>query len=166
MKSMVQHEIYGLIEYEENSWTGKKNIKINNVCLKKVDKKKYVYDNGEKQFDVTVHGSYLLGVKLIIEGETIQLVKDAEWYEIACFAASMVFFLIWSNVPFLCAIVPILGGFFGALIIAPMNILSFWLVKKQKSVALKFLVWFGMFCATFFLDFLAALPFVLIGALI
>ena len=43
MKSVVQHEKYGNIIYEENFWTGKKTITIDGTRLEKASKTEFLY---------------------------------------------------------------------------------------------------------------------------
>ena len=57
------------VEYEENFWTGKKQIIIDNVTLAKIGKKEYLLN--ETRYILT--GNYLFGAKLESLNEDIKL---------------------------------------------------------------------------------------------
>ncbi len=68
--------------YTENFWTGKRTIIVNSTELEKQNKRTFLMtaeDGTVKQCSVT--GSFLTGVKLVIEGgETVVLAKNT-WYD-------------------------------------------------------------------------------------
>ena len=154
MRTIVQHETLGMIVYEENLWTGKKNIFINNIPLVKQNKKLFLYSNGTTSKTVHVTGNFMSGTKLLIDGETIEITPSAKWYEMMCSVFIIVLNLVWGNNVALCAIFPIVGGAIGggiSGIIAAFNILA---MKSVKKVGLKLLVWVGMLAAMLVICFL------------
>lgn len=58
MQQTVMHDSIGKIEYNENFWTGKKTLSINDVPLQKISKKDFMLPSGEQ---VSVCGNYLTG---------------------------------------------------------------------------------------------------------
>ena len=154
MRSIMQHETLGPIVYEENFWTGKKNILINNTPLIKQKKKLYLYSDGTTSKTVHVMGNFVTGTKLVIDGETIEITPRAKWYEIACSIFIFALNMIWGNSVALCSIFPIVGGAIGggiSGIIAMGNLLA---MKSVKSVALKLVIWLAMLAAMLFICFL------------
>ena len=157
MRSIMQHETLGPIVYEENFWTGKKNIFINNTPLVKQNKKLFLYSNGTTSKTVHVTGNFVTGTKFVIDGETIEMTPGAKWYEIACSVFIFVLNMIWGNSVALCAIFPVVGGAIGggiSGIIAMGNLLA---MKSVKSVAVKLAIWIAMLAAMLFICFLVGI---------
>ena len=165
MKRVTEHTVYGQIVYNENIWIGKVDISINGVKLIKVqDKKKkntYIYDTGEAKIEVLVLGNVYSGVKMTIGGETIEIEKKSSWYEIACSVSIFVLVLIWGNNPYLCSIVPIIGGAIGGGISGAMGILNLRAMKSIKNVAVKLAIWLAMLISTLLICFFLAIVFLI-----
>ena len=134
MKEIVQHEKYGTIEFSEGNFIANRQITINGQLLaKKSNKIFYLADNTE----VKVEGGLFTGVKLNINGETIQISNAGKWYELAIYIAGFVLLMIWSNSIALCSIVPMVGGAIGGLLYAIPAVLGFSVSVKQKNPILK-----------------------------
>ena len=157
MTVTFQHASYGRITYDESFWLGKKTISINGVELFKKTKKVYLYKIANQEIEVLVRGSFLLGVKLEINGEVIELVKPAAWYEIACSIALTAFIMVWGNSHTLCSIIPIVGGALGGAIAGVALVVNLFTMKLFKDVSTKILIWLAMLAATFVTCFLLAL---------
>lgn len=164
MRSIVQHETIGSIVYEENFWTGKKNIFINDTPLVKQSKKLFLYSNGIENKTVHVTGNFVAGTKLVIGGETIEMVPSAKWYEIMCSIFIFVLNMVWGNSVALCTIFPVAGGAIGGAISGLIAVANLLVMKSVKSVALKLAIWLAMIVVMLFLCFIAALLFVLLLA--
>lgn len=164
MRSIVQHETIGSIVYEENFWTGKKNIFINDTPLVKQSKKLFLYSNGIENKTVHVTGNFVAGTKLVIGGETIEMVPSAKWYEIMCSIFIFVLNMVWGNSVALCTIFPVAGGAIGGAISGLVAVANLLVMKSVKSVALKLAIWLAMIVVMLFLCFIAALLFVLLLA--
>ena len=92
--------------YDENFWTGKKNIYINGKQATKVNKKEFVLSNGEEKTSIYIKGSYFSGVTLYVNTKPIELVKN-KWYEwILMFA------------PFVCLALGVFSGVIGGVLSA------------------------------------------------
>ena len=159
MQITVTHNTYGSISYSESFWTGKRQIVINGVPLIKQKKTLYLWNVGDQVKPVTVKGSYLTGMALVIDGEEIRLTASAKWYEIVLAIFSMAFIIAWGNSVALCSIVPIIGGAIGGAIAGGMGCASLILMKSQKSLAVKLAIWLGMSVAAFLICFILALAF-------
>lgn len=159
MKRIIEHALYGQIEYNENIWTGKRDISINGIKLIKDKKNVYIYDTGENKISVFIQGSVFTGINLIVGKETIEIEKKAAWYETACSIAIFALVLIWGNNTYLCSIVPIIGGAIGGAISGGMAILNLLAMKSVKNVAVKFAIWFAMLIATLGICFVLAIVF-------
>ncbi|MBQ2894426.1 MAG: hypothetical protein IJE92_02800 [Clostridia bacterium] len=158
MKSVVQHEKYGNVIYEENFWTGKKTITIDGTRLEKASKTEFLYPMMDGTFThVKLKGNYLMGVKLDINGETVQVVESPKWYELVMYILTFVLILVWGNSPELCAIVPVLGGALGGLISAAIILAGLGLSRKVKNGLVKFLISLGTLVVTFVACFLGAM---------
>ena len=156
MKSSVHHVGYGLIEYDENFWTGKREITVGGQKLLKKKKNVYTFNSETGNLDCRIKGSFLTGATLHIDQDVIQLSESCKWYEIFCSVLIFAFVLIWGNVPSLCRIFPIVGGAIGGGISGLGACVSLFLMKRTKNAGLKLLVWLGMFVATILLCFLVA----------
>ena len=87
--------------YDENFWTGKKNIYVNGTLATKVGKKEFILSKGEEKTNIFVQGSYFSGVTLYINNKPVELVKN-KWYDwILMFA------------PFICLALGVLSGAIG-----------------------------------------------------
>lgn len=162
MKRIIEHALYGQIAYNENIWTGARGISINGIKLIKEKKNIYVYDTGEEKIKVAVQGNVYTGIRLKIGEETVEMEKKAIWYETACSISIFVLIMIWGNNPYLCSIVPIVGGAIGGAISGVMGFMNLLAMKACKNVALKLAVWLAMLIATLIICFVLALAMILI----
>ncbi|MBR2341666.1 MAG: hypothetical protein IKB66_02365 [Clostridia bacterium] len=144
MIETMQHPIYGEIAYNESFWTGKKSLTFNGVEAQKIDKK--TFKIGEKLVDVK--GNFTLGVKLLIDGETIEVSPAPKWYETVLAILPIVFALTWGNSVALCQIFPIMGGAIGGALGALFSMLSLSFMKKEKRVAVKVIIGLAMFAVS------------------
>ena len=156
MKASTHHVGYGQIEYNENFWTGKRELAIGGQKLLKKKKNVYTFNSETGNLDCRIKGSFLTGATLHIDQDVIQLSESCKWYEIFCSVLIFAFVLIWGNVPSLCRIIPIVGGAIGGGISGLGACVSLFLMKRTKNAGLKLLVWLGMFVATILLCFLVA----------
>ena len=154
MKEIIKDEKYGEIIYNENAWTGKKELSISNKVLEKVDRSTFKMEDGK---EVKLSGNYFSGVKLNIDSDTIVLSQGLKWYEYVLSFLPFILILIWGNSVALCEIVPIVGGFVGGLISAVFSFLNLIILKKLKNIWLKVLVSVATLGLTFLVCFLIAL---------
>ncbi|MDE6618599.1 MAG: hypothetical protein K2K13_06215 [Clostridiales bacterium] len=145
MKTVIQHETYGEIVYDEGAWTGKKSVSIGGAQLEKLSKKEFKMQDGTT---VTVNGGFLQGANLNIKGENIALTPRVKWYEIALCILPFLFVMIWGNVTALCRIIPIVGGAIGGGISGLFSVLGLWGMKSVKPIWLKLLIAFGSLAIT------------------
>ncbi|MBO5323176.1 MAG: hypothetical protein J6A88_03640 [Oscillospiraceae bacterium] len=153
MQARVQHPVYGEIIYNENVWTGKKELSINGNFLPPVSKKTFVF-NGQ---NADIEGSYLGGAKLLINNEIIEIAPKPKWYEIFLSVLPFVFLLVWGNNASLCAIFPVVGGAIGGALGGLGVVFSLLYMKKANSLINKVLVGIGAFVATVLAAFVVAL---------
>ena len=146
MVETVQHPIYGEIAYKESFWTGKKNLTFNGIEAQKISKK--TYRIGEKT--VELKGNLNMGVKIIIDGETIEVSPTPKWYETALAILPIVFALTWGNSITLCQIFPVMGGAIGGLLGAFFSMLSLSFMKKEKKAFVKIIVGVAFFAVSVF----------------
>ena len=158
MRSVVQHEKYGNIIYEENFWTGKKTITIDGKQLTKVSRTKFMYLTADGTFvHVKLKGHYMMGAKLDFNGEVVQIVEAPKWYEFVMYILTFMLILTWGNSPELCAIVPVLGGALGGLISAAIIMAGLTISRRVKNGLVKFLISLGVLVVTFVACFIGAL---------
>ena len=148
MKRIIEHALYGQIEYNEDIWIGTKTISINGINLTKEKKNIYVYDTGEEKIKVFVQGNIYTGILLKIGEETVAVEKKAAWYETACSISIFVLILVWGNSEYLCSIVPIVGGAIGGAISGFMGFMDLLAMKACNSLPVKLIVWLAMLFAT------------------
>ena len=148
MKTSVQHIGYGKIEYEENFWSGKRNIIIDGKPLTKKSRNVYTLELENEVLECRVKGSFFFGGSFYIGQDVIQFSESSRWYEIFLSFLICGFVLIWGNVPALCELFPIIGGAIGGAISGATTCCSLFLMKRVKNVPLKLLVWLGIFGIT------------------
>lgn len=146
MKTVIQHQTYGEIVYDESAWTGKKSLSIGGTQLEKISKKEFKMQDGST---VTVNGGFLQGASLSIKDETIPLMPRVKWYEIVLCILPLLLTLTWGNIPAMCAIIPIVGGAIGGGIGGLFSILGLWGMKSVKPIWLKIVIALGSFAVTF-----------------
>lgn len=149
MTTYVQHETFGTIVYEENAWTGKKQITIGGVGLIPNGKNAFLWTTPTGNVTVTVSGNVFTAVKLMIASETVVVSPAPKWYEFILAFLPFVLVMIWGNSKALCAIIPIVGGAIGGAISGVLAVVSLLLMKSQKSMLHKILVGVGVTVACF-----------------
>ena len=154
MKTVIMHERLGEIVYEESAWTGRKSLTINGQRLTKSGRNIYQIPGGET---VTLKGSFLLGTKLTIGTETVNLTQSIKWYEYALSIIPFILVLVWGNSVALCSIVPVVGGAIGGAIGGAAVVLNLLLIKKVKNIAFKVLIAVGVTGLCFLVCYLIAL---------
>lgn len=84
MKILINNEQTNnkLLEYEEGFWTGKRTIKYDGVILSKVKRGSYEYKNGEITETFEIKGNQLVGVKIKMFGNEVEIARKLTWYEI------------------------------------------------------------------------------------
>ncbi len=156
MRSIIDHETYGQIVYEESAWTGKKTLLINGKYLTKTDKKTFSYSNGDEKQQFVLGGNFLRGAHITDGKEKIQLTQPIKWYELLLPIITFVALLLWASVPSLVLIFPLVGGAIGGLIGGIFMVVSMLVMKSIKNVSLKILAWLGISVLTIFVNFLVA----------
>lgn len=148
METIIQHETYGKIVYSESFWTGKKKLYINDVELKKVNRKAFEYNVGEETVSVVLKGNTLTGMAVTIKEEKIQVVPKPEWYVILLSVLMFSFVMVWGNSVTLVKILPLIGGALGggvSGIFAALNIIS---TRYTKNAWVKLVLGVVFFAAT------------------
>ena len=156
MKSIINHETYGQIIYDESFWTGKKNVIVNGQYLTKTDKNTFLYSNGQQSQYFILSGNFIKGASLTFGQQTIQLTPPIKWYELLLPIIAFIALLFWGTIPTLVAIFPLVGGAIGGLIDGIGSVTSALVMKCIKSVPYKLLAWLGITVLTILVNFLVA----------
>ncbi len=149
MKVKTKHETIGEIEYCESAWTGKKQLSINGQNLEKVNKTTYKLVTEEKEVVAKFEGNYLVGSKLTIDNQTVQLTPAIKWYELVLSLMIVALICVWGNVVQLCMIVPIIGGAIGGAISGFFAMVNLLVMKATPKIWAKILIWIGFMGLTF-----------------
>lgn len=157
MKRIIEHPELGEIVYEENFWTGRKQISINGEQLLKKSRLSFETADGKA---VTLKGNMFAGTKAEIDGQIIEIVPATKWYEYILAFIPLLFVLIWGNVPSLVVILPIVGGAIGGFVSALFAMLTIYLIKKTDKIGVKLLIALANFAVTILVCFLLALAIV------
>ena len=86
MKASTHHVGYGQIEYNENFWTGKRELTVNGEKLTKKKRNVFTLSSENGDLDCRIKGSFLTGATLYIDQDVIQLSESYKWYEFLCSA--------------------------------------------------------------------------------
>lgn len=140
MKVIINNEKYGTIEYNENFWTGKKEIYVDGKLFKKKTKDKYVYQTDEEELVVRIKGNYLSGVNLTIIDTYVEVIPKTTAIEYILAILPLIFVIVWGNSPYLCSIFPVVGGAIGGGIAGLVGALGILFMKKTNSLIRKILV--------------------------
>lgn len=147
MRAEVQHPTYGSIVYEE-SLVGRRELSIGGVSLRRISSTDFEYlAPGEPPTAVRLRGSYLSGVSLNMNGEEIPVVVKMQWYEVVLSVLIFAAVMVWSSVPSLIRILPVVGGMVGGAISGVITVVNLILIKSLHAVWLKVMVTAGMILA-------------------
>ncbi len=160
MRTAVQHETYGTIVYEESIWTGKKSLYLKGVNFKKIGKKKFEGLIEDRIVPAELVGNVMTGVKLIVEGESIQIIPKPAWYVVFFSIFIFAFNIAWGNSPALCTIFPIVGGAIGGGVSALFAIGNVFWANRVKNVGLKIVIGLGCLLGMLVVCFLLASVFI------
>lgn len=140
---------YGNIKYDENIWTGKRNVEINGVSLKKEKKSVFSTVIEDERIKAIVAGNIYKGATLNIGDENFLIYSKTIWYEYILAVLPLILILIWGNNVQLCSIIPVVGGAIGGGISGALSFLSLTVMKTQKKPLIKVLVGIIFFIITF-----------------
>ena len=146
MKTVVNVENFGQLEYCESFWTGKKSLSVNGSPLEKSSKNTFRLSEGQY---ITLEGNFIKGSSVTIEGQKIVLTPAVKWYEIVLPVLSFILVLVWGNSQQLYNIFPVVGGGLGGFLGALFGFCNVVIIKGVKNVFLKILISLGMLVATF-----------------
>ena len=152
MKTVV-NSTYGEICYEEGFWTGKRKISVGGVSLEKKNKRVYSADG----ITVEAKGNQFFGMKLSVNGESVQIVPAPKWYEYLFSVLILCIGLVWGNSVALCKIIPVVGGAIGGALCGLFAMINLYVSKMFKTPLMKILACLGIFLASFAICFLVAL---------
>ena len=146
MKSVVQHEKYGEICYEESFWVGKQSLTVDGRPLQKLAKKVFIYEKDGEKRNFTLKGNYLFGLSVDTGDALIRVVPNAPWYAYLFAILSTVLFLVWGNSQAMAlSIFPIVGGAIGGMIIGASFVCYLICSKLVKKPWQQFLMCFVVF---------------------
>lgn len=148
MRKSVVHPVYGEIVYEENVWSGKKNITINATPLRQIKKNTYRLPWGATEVPVVVKGSFLTGVDLQVQQERITVIQKTTWYDWLLSMLPFALMIVWGNNVQLCSIIPVVGGAIGGAL-GGIGIIITRLLSSEKSILHKVLIALLVTAATF-----------------
>lgn len=146
MKTVVEHEKYGEICYEESFWLGKQSLSVNGTPLKKASKKVFTYENGETVQNFTLKGNYLFGLSVETGEEKIRIVPSAPWYVYLFAIIATILVVAWGNSTTMAlSIFPIIGGAVGGGIAGGFFVAYMIFPKFFKKAWQKLLICFTVF---------------------
>ena len=94
---------------------------------------------------VTLKGSYMSGVTIDIAGEKIEIIEKPKWYVLTLIILFAIIPIVWSNVPSLCSIFPLVGGALGGVIMGVCAVASYMLTRVVQKPVYKILIIFAGF---------------------
>ncbi len=163
MVKKFQIEGLGVVELSESFLTGKKTVWVRGQKARELDKNTYEFEGATFK----VQGSALKGIYLEYNNLQYILVKKPAWYEYVLAFIPFLFAVIWGNVPALCEIFPVVGGFLGGAIAGAMAVFQLSVMRQIKKPILKVLVSLALTALTVFILFITAVLILkLIAALI
>ena len=159
MKTKITHDVYGEIVYDENFWSGKKQISIDGKVLTKSKRNIYVYKDLNTSLTAVVKGNALFGVKMTINNSAeIAMIEPPKWYETVIAICILCIGLVLGNLQFV-VIVPVVGGAIGGAVSGAMAILTLSIIKPIPKIAVKIGIGIALFALTFLFCHILALMF-------
>ncbi len=140
MKAVLDHEAIGEIAYFEKFWSGKKELFIDREPLEKVERRTYEGIVNGKKITAELSGSFFAGTTLKVDGHTVQLTPNLQWYEVflSVFLATLV--ILFSSIPQLNAFFPIKTGGWSVAVSVGLAMFNVALMKATRSILLKILI--------------------------
>lgn len=126
--------------YTEGFWSGKKTITYNGVELKKVEKNKFEYTDGEKAEIFEIKGNSFIGVSINMFGQNVEVLRKLVWYEI-----------LLSVLVFLPGV--IFGGLIGGMIAGVLGVANLFVIRHLDKWYLQVLTTVGILIAEVLLLF-------------
>ena len=117
--------------YTEGFWSGKKTITYNGVELKKIEKNKFEYADGDKKEVFEIKGNSFLGVKINMFGQDVEVLRQLVWYEI-----------LLSVLVFLPGV--IFGGMIGGMIAGVLGVVNLFIIRHLDKWYLQVLTTVGI----------------------
>lgn len=137
MKKIVTDSSGRTLEINENVWTGKVKIFLNDIEAFKVRRNQYSCKIGDDHCIITKKGNSLTGLSVNIDGEEVEVIRKLNALE-----------LIVSFLPIVLVILGgAIGGFFGALAIC----LNLYLMRYIESIFVKIIVPIVVSLVTYFI---------------
>lgn len=162
MKLTVTDKKYGVVEYDESLWTGKKTLTINGKVLHRLKKKVYHYNDGEFSFCATLKGNLLFGINLNINGDVLEMSECLEWYVFAIAVFTIVFNIHCNNFIEIIIPLPLVGGALGGGIAGWFSGMGLLLSATQSKPLKKILISLAFFVLSIFTRILFVIPLVLL----
>ena len=157
MKAEVHHIGYGLIEYEESMWPGKRELRIDGKKLPKMSRNVFMLESQTGALECRVKGSLATGITLYVDEDVIPVLKRCQWYEYILSVMIFALILVWGNSKNLCEFIPVVGGAVGGGISGGFAYVTLILMRAQKSVWGKISVWLSMLAATWIVCMITAM---------
>lgn len=139
MKKIVNNEKYGQIVYEENFWSGKREITLGDVKLSQKSKNIFIGNINGENIDFEVQGNFVSGARIKLDGEFFEIVPKSKWYEYVLFFLPLILVIIWGSSKELCQILPVVGGAIGGGISGGFSMAALIASKKYTKLAPKIL---------------------------
>ena len=149
MKKTFNSEKYGIIEYYENFWSGKKKVSINGNLMTASSKLSFQTKIDGVDVKALLLGNMFNGMTLKIDEEKFEVYPASKWYEYVLAILSLVLICVWGNSKALCSILPVVGGGIGGGISGASAFISLVLMKKVSNPLYKILIGLGMIIASF-----------------
>lgn len=130
------------LEYEEGFWTGKKTIKYNRITLNKIKRNVYEYSEGETKELFQIKGNQILGITIEMFGNSVELLRKLENYEM--------FLSILILVP--CLLFGAVGGAIGGIL----TFTNLTLIRNLEKTSLKIIISLQFFLLGILLSYIIA----------
>lgn len=147
MQTVMQHDTYGTITYDEGFWTGKRTVTVGGVPLKKIDRKHWECEWNGVALPASIKGNTMTGVTLTLGEENITIVPRPAWYVLTMSILTLVFIIAWGSSVELVKIFPIFGGAVGGLIAGVGAVFNLYFAGKAEKAWQKLLIGICAFAA-------------------
>ena len=131
----------GTLEVKENIWTGSLSFYLNGREFKKINKKSFVIDCDDKEYQLLVFGSFFEGTHFSFNGNRYTFKDAIPWYLVVLASIPFLLSMTIGNIPYFAQIgFYYVGGAIGGALNAVFGCLIVYFSRKVNKAYLRLLI--------------------------
>ena len=152
MKKIIEIENGGIVEVNQNAFTGGFSFNYNGNPMTKLSKKDYVYNGGSEKdnFAITLEGNIFKGMSFTVNYKVYQVTEPVQWYIFALAILPFIITMVLGNMPSLAKSgFYYVGGLIGGAISGLFSGLAIYLSSYTSKLWVRILICLACLAVTF-----------------